>query len=63
MMICLACETGPEVSKFLIEKSVGGIPDIGMKKVAYDVLLDHTCLPLSEWDRILAGFNLPPIRF
>ena len=53
MMICLACETGPLVSKFLIDKSVGGIPDIGMKRIAYETLLDHTDLPLSEWDRML----------
>lgn len=63
MMICLACETGPMVSNFLIEKSVGGIPDIGMKKIAYEFLLEHTDLPLSEWDRILAEYSLPPIRF
>lgn len=63
MMICLACETGPMVSNFLIEKSVGGIPDIDMKKIAYEFLLEHTDLPLSEWDRILAEYSLPPIRF
>ncbi|SEH50562.1 hypothetical protein SAMN02910265_01054 [Ruminococcus flavefaciens] len=64
MLICLACETGPKVSMFLIEKSVGGIPDIGIKKIAYEWLLLNTDLPLNEWDRILEeDFHLSPIRF
>lgn len=64
MLICLALETGPKVSKNLIEKSIGGIPDVGNKKIAYETLLEHTYLPLDEWNRILEyNFDLPPIKF
>ena len=64
MLICLALETGPKVSKHLIEKSVGGISDVGNKKIAYETLLEHTYLPLDEWNRILENnFDLPPIMF
>ena len=64
MLICLALETGPKVSKHLIEKSVGGISDVGNKKIAYETLLEHTYLPLDEWNRILENnFDLPPIKF
>ena len=64
MLICLALETGPKVSKHLIEKSIGGIPDVGNKKIAYETLLEHTYLPLDEWNRILENnFDLPPIKF
>jgi hypothetical protein len=64
MLVCLALETGPKVSKHLIEKSVGGIRDAGNKKIAYETLLEYTYLPLDEWDRILKNnFGLPPIRF
>ena len=64
MLVCLALETGPKVSKHLIKKSVGDIPDIGTKKIAYETLLEHTYLPLDEWDCILKNnFGLPPIRF
>ena len=64
MLICLALETGPKVSKHLIEKSVGAIPDVGNKKIAYETLLEHTYLPLDEWNRILENnFDLPPIKF
>ncbi|MBR6983360.1 MAG: hypothetical protein IKH75_07510 [Ruminococcus sp.] len=64
MLICLALETGPKVSKMLIEKSVGGIPDVGYKKIAYEFLLYNTHLPLDEWNRILENdFDLPPIKF
>ena len=63
MMICLALETGPTVSSYLIEKSIGAIPDIGMKRTAYTFLLDHTYCTLEEWNRIISNFDLPPIRF
>ena len=64
MLVCLALETGPKVSKHLIEKSVGGLRDVGNKKIAYETLLEHTYLPLDEWNRILKNdFGLPPIRF
>ena len=63
MLICLACETGPMVSHFMIEKSVGGIPDVGNKRVAYKFLLGYTDTTLDEWDRMLAEFGLEPIRF
>lgn len=64
MLICLALETGPKVSKMLIEKSVGGIPDVGYKKIAYEFLLYNTHLPLDEWNRILENdFDLSPIKF
>lgn len=63
MLICLECKTGPEVSNFLIEKSVGGIPNVGMKRIAYNMLLDYTDLTLNEWNEILQEFELPPISF
>lgn len=62
LLFCLGCQTGPKVSKFLIEKSVGGIPDIGMKKTAYEFLLENTDTNLEIWNTILKGFNLPPLR-
>ena len=63
MLICLACETGPKVSSFLIEKSIGGIPDVDMKKIAYEELLRHTDVPLSVWNSMLKDFDLPLIHF
>ena len=62
MLICLACKTGPKVSEFLINKAVGGIPDIGKKKTAYKFLLKYTGTSLDYWNMILAKFELPPIK-
>lgn len=61
LLFCLGCQTGPKVSNFLIEKSVGGIPDIGMKKTAYEFLLENTNATLEIWNKILNDFELPPI--
>ena len=62
MLICLACKTGPEVSKFLIKKSVGGIPDVGMKKTAYNFLLEYTNTSLEYWNKILDEFGVEHIE-
>ena len=63
MLICLALETGPKVSKYLIEKSVGAIPDIGMKRTAYTFLLENTDSTIEEWNRYLDNFGMQPICF
>lgn len=61
MLICLGCRTGPEVSKFLINKGIGGIPDSGFKKIAYELLLKYTDTSLEFWNMILDEFDLPYI--
>ncbi len=61
MLICLCCDTGPTIGKYLIEKSVGGIPDDGLKKTAYELLLKYTNTNLDYWNMILERFNLKPI--
>jgi len=61
MLICLCCDTGPTIGKYLIEKSVGGIPDDGLKKTAYEFLLKYTNTNLDYWNMILERFNLKPI--
>ncbi len=63
MLICLALETGPKVSKYLIEKSVGDIPDIGKKRTAYTFLLENTDSTIEEWNRYLDNFDMQPIYF
>lgn len=57
MRICLACELGPLVSKFLIEKTVGGIPDEGNKRAAYELLLHHTGVDILYWNMIMDQFD------
>lgn len=62
MLICLACKTSPKVSTLLIEKTVGGIPDIGLQKTAYKFLLKYTDTSLKYWNMILGKFKLPRIK-
>lgn len=61
LLCCLGCQTGPKVSRFLIEKSVGGIPDVGLKRTAYEFLLENTNATLEIWNNVLKEFHLPPI--
>ena len=61
MLICLAGKTGPKVSEFLINKAVGGIPDIGLKKTAYKFLLKYTDTSLDFWNKVLDKFGLAHI--
>ncbi|SEH86306.1 hypothetical protein SAMN02910265_03091 [Ruminococcus flavefaciens] len=61
LLCCLGCQTGPKVSRFLIEKSVGGIPDVGLKRAAYEFLLENTNATLEIWNNVLKEFHLPPI--
>ncbi len=58
MLICLVCELGPLVSKYLIEKTVGGIPDEGNKRAAYELLLHHTGVHILYWNMVLDQFGL-----
>jgi transcriptional regulator with XRE-family HTH domain len=62
MLICLACKTSPKVSTLLIEKTVGGIPDIGLQKTAYKFLLKYTDTSLKYWNMMLDEFELPHIK-
>ena len=61
LLCCLGCQTGPKVSRFFIEKSVGGIPDVGLKRTAYEFLLENTNATLAIWNAVLKEFHLPPI--
>ena len=61
LLCCLGCQTGPKVSRFLIEKSVGGIPDVGLKRTAYEFLLENTNATLEIWNNVLKEFHLTPI--
>jgi hypothetical protein len=61
MLICLMCDSGPELGELLIRQTVGGIPDIGMKKQAYKFLLHFTNTSLDYWNLILREFGIDPI--
>jgi len=61
MLICLVCKLGPAVSKYLIEKTFGGIPDERNQKAAYTLLLNHTNANIDYWNMILDQFGLKHI--
>ncbi|MGN0622146.1 MAG: ImmA/IrrE family metallo-endopeptidase [Porcipelethomonas sp.] len=63
MLICYKCKLGQEVGYFLIEKSVGGIPNDGVKRAAYNMMLSSTNLSFEIWSKIPEMHQLPPISF